>query len=99
MKFLIERNFKISMSKGGVPQDNAFIEAFFKTLKREEIYARKYETMGDVIKNLPRFIEEVYNTKRLHSSLGYKTPEEYEMEIGNLNPASRPVMKLAGYAV
>lgn len=94
--YLNQHGFKISMSKVGTPEDNAFIEAFFKTLKYEEVYFRNYQTMKDVINNLPRFIDEVYNTKRLHSSLGYKTPDEFEREILTLNPADRPVQKIWG---
>ncbi|MEQ1876234.1 MAG: IS3 family transposase [Bdellovibrionia bacterium] len=97
--FLNQHGFKISMSKVGTPEDNAFIEAFFKTLKYEEVYFRNYQTMKDVINNLPRFIDEVYNTKRLHSSLGYKTPDEFEREILTLNPADRPVQKIWGRAL
>ena len=52
-----------------------------------------------MIKNLPNFIDKIYNTKRLHSSLGYKTPAEFESEVINRNPADRPVQKLWGYTV
>lgn len=69
-----------SMSRKGNPYDNAFAESFMKTLKHEEILAYEYETMNDVIGRLPRFIEEIYNRRRLHSSIGYLTPEEYELE-------------------
>ncbi len=55
--------------------------------------------MNDVIKNLPKFIEEIYNKKRLHSSLGYKTPKAFEEEVLKLKPADRPVQKLWGYRV
>ena len=68
----------ISMSAKGNPYDNAFIESFFKTLKAEEVYPWEYETYNDVIERIPYFIEDVYNTKRLHSSLGYLPPEEFE---------------------
>jgi len=69
-----------SMSRKGNPYDNAFAESFMKTLKHEEVLAYEYETMNDVIGRLPRFIEEIYNRRRLHSSIGYLTPEEYELE-------------------
>lgn len=99
ISYLQKNQFQISQSRIATPEDNAFIESFFKTLKKEEIYFRDYKTMNDVIKNLPKFIDEVYNTKRLHSSLGYKTPEEFEAEILKTTPEKRPVQKLWGWAV
>lgn len=97
--FLRDNGFKISMSRLATPQDNAYIESFFKTLKREEVYFKNYKTMDDVVKHLPKFIDEVYNTKRLHSGLGYKTPQEYENEVLAINPADRSVYQLWGKAV
>lgn len=97
--YLKENKFEISMSKLGTPEDNAFIESFFKTLKKEEVYVKDYETMTDVIKHLPKFIDEIYNKRRLHSSLGYKSPEEFEMEILKIKPANRPTQKIWGYTV
>ena len=70
--------FKISMSGKGNPYDNATMESFFKTLKHEEVYLYEYETLSDVATRLPYFIEQVYNLKRLHSSLGYRSPVWYE---------------------
>lgn len=67
-----------SMSAKGHCYDNAFMESFFKTLKTEEVYLTEYESSEDVEKNIPRFIDDVYNVKRRHSSLGYKSPAEYE---------------------
>jgi putative transposase len=67
-----------SMSAQGYCYDNAFMESFFKTLKAEEVYLTEYETKDDVLKSIPEFIENVYNKKRLHSSLGYYSPVEYE---------------------
>ena len=69
---------KISMTATASPYDNAKIESFFRTLKVEEVYLWEYETFQDVIERIPYFIEDVYNSKRLHSSLGYMPPEEFE---------------------
>jgi transposase InsO family protein len=69
---------QISMSAVGNPYDNAKAESFFKTLKQEKVYLKEYESFADAEANLEEFIEQVYNTKRLHSSLGYLPPAEYE---------------------
>jgi putative transposase len=69
---------QISMSAKGNPYDNAKAESFFKTLKREEVYLNHYETFADAEGQIGRFIDDVYNQKRLHSSLGYLPPVEYE---------------------
>lgn len=70
--------FQISMSRKGNPYDNAYAESFIKTLKSEEVQLWEYRTMEDVQKRIPYFIEDVYNQKRLHSSLGYLPPCEFE---------------------
>jgi putative transposase len=75
------RKFHISCSAKGNPYDNAWTESFMKTLKYEEIFMGHYEMYLDVVENLPHFIEEVYNKKRLHSSLGYLPPEEFEETV------------------
>ena len=67
-----------SMSRPGNPYDNAFCESFIKTLKREQIYASKYEYIDELSAQLEDFIDVYYNRLRLHSALGYKTPEQFE---------------------
>ncbi len=69
---------QISMSSVSNPYDNAKAESFFKTLKQEEVYLKEYESFADAEANLAGFIEQVSNTKRLHSSLGYLPPAEFE---------------------
>jgi putative transposase len=69
---------RVSMSAKGIPYDNAKAESFFKTLKREEVYLKDYQTFAEAEANLGHFIEAVYNVKRLHSSLGYLPPVEFE---------------------
>lgn len=81
VELLTEWGFQISMSRKGNPYDNAWAESFMKILKYEEVYLNGYETMKDVVDRLPRFIEEIYNRKRIHSSIGYLTPEEFERNL------------------
>ena len=68
------------MGASSNPYDNAFAESFNKTIKVEEIYMNEYETFEDALKNIKHFIEAVYSKKRLHSSIGYVSPEEFEKE-------------------
>lgn len=91
-EILKRHEFQISCSVKGTPYDNAFGESFMKTLKRDEVYLKKYRTYLDVIDNLQRFIEDVYNRKRLHSALDYCPPEEYEIKINQ--GASRTKLQL-----
>jgi transposase InsO family protein len=69
-----------SMSRPANPYDNASCESFMKTLKREEIYANRYEDLGHMRVNIEEFIEQYYNRQRLHSALGYRPPEEFEQQ-------------------
>jgi putative transposase len=69
---------QVSMSAKGNPYENAKAESFYKTLKREEVELNQYETFADAESQIGHFIDDVYNQKRLHSSLGYRPPIEYE---------------------
>ena len=69
-----------SMSRPANPYDNASCESFIKTLKREEIYASRYENLEQLRANVELFIDEYYNKQRLHSALGYRSPEEFERQ-------------------
>lgn len=70
-----------SMSRKGNCYDNAFVETFFKTLKSELIYREKFETEEELRSAIFEYIETWYNRRRLHSSLGYLSPVEYELRI------------------
>ncbi|MGI9049508.1 MAG: transposase [Rubrobacteraceae bacterium] len=69
---------QISMASVGNPYENAKAESFFRTLKVEEVYLKNYRDFEEAEDNIGQFIEEVYNQKRLHSSLGYLPPVEFE---------------------
>lgn len=83
VEFLKQNEFKISCAAKGNPYENAFAESFMKTLKNDQVDLFKYATIIDVLENVPEFLEEVYNKKRLHSSLNYLTPEEFEVKCIN----------------
>jgi transposase InsO family protein len=81
MKLLRSHGMWPSMSQPANPYDNARCESFIKTLKREEIYAHKYNDIADLRDHIAEFLDEYYNRLRLHSALGYRTPEQFEAAL------------------
>ena len=79
---LVANRITPSMSRPANPYDNASCESFMKTLKQEEVYANEYRDLDDLRGRIADFLERYYNRCRLHSALGYRTPEEYERELG-----------------
>jgi putative transposase len=90
---LKERGIKISMSRKGNPWDNAFCESFMKTLKYEEVLRNEYRDLPEAKRSIARFLEQVYNEKRLHSALGYCPPAEFERSLPLL-PLLKPPLPL-----
>ena len=77
----------ISMSSPGQPTENPYAERVIRTIKEEEVYLAEYEDFQDAYHRLGHFIEDVYQTKRIHSALGYLTPAEFEAAYWSLrNP-------------
>ena len=72
---------QISMAAKASPRQNAQAESFFKTVKVEEIYLYTYHSFEEAQAHLAHFLEDVYNQKRLHSSLGYLPPAEFEAQF------------------
>ena len=77
---LLQYNITPSMSRRGNCYDNAIMESFFHTLKTELVYRIKFETQEQAKREIFEYIEVWYNRQRLHSSLGYLSPEEYEQQ-------------------
>ena len=75
--------FKQSMSRKGNCYDNAFVESFFHSLKNE-LQVKIFKTKEEAKKSIFEYIETWYNSKRLHSSLGYMSPMEYEQQFGQV---------------
>jgi putative transposase len=77
---LICRDVKISMANVGEPEENGYAERLMRTIKEEEVDLSEYADYGEALRGLGRFLDDVYNRKRIHSSLGYLTPAEFEQQ-------------------
>jgi putative transposase len=80
-QLLRENGITISMSRKGNPWDNAACESFMKTLKHEEVHRTEYRNLADARARIGHFLESVYNEKRMHSSLSYRSPNEFESSL------------------
>ena len=78
VKALQARQVQISMAALGQPRENGYAERLMRTIKEEEVDLSDYQDFADAYHQMGRFIQDVYNTKRIHSSLGYLTPVEFE---------------------
>ena len=92
IELLKQHEIVISMSRKENPWDNAKAESFSKTLKYEEVYRSEYRDLAEARTSIGRFLEKVYNEKRLHSALGYCPPAEFEQ---TLLPAAAPAAPAA----
>jgi len=80
-QLLKDNGITISMSRKGNPWDNAACESFMKTLKHEEVNRTEYRNLTDARARIGRFLESIYNDKRMHSSLSYRSPNEFESSL------------------
>ena len=74
------RGVAISMANVGVPEEDGYAESLMRMIKEEEVDLTEYEDLPGASRQLGRFLDQVYNTKRIHSALGYLTPSEFEQQ-------------------
>jgi putative transposase len=77
---LQERGVQLSMAAVGQAHENGYAERLIRTIKEEEVYLADYQDFADAQRNISRFLDDVYNVKRIHSALGYLTPREFEQQ-------------------
>jgi transposase InsO family protein len=80
VEMLIAAGAAISMASVGEPEENGYAERLMRTIKEEEVDLSEYEDFSDALRGLGWFLDDVYNRKRIHSSLGYLTPAEFEQQ-------------------
>jgi len=81
---------KIGMASVGEPEENPYAERVMRTIKEEEVDLSEYEDFGAALRGLVRFLDDVYNRKRIHSSLGYLTPAEFEPQWISMQRSQEP---------
>lgn len=86
VRLLMAYNVKISMAAVGKPEENGYAERLMRTIKEEEVDLSEYRNFEDAFQQIGCFMEDVYMTKRIHSSLGYLTPVEFEAAFWSLQP-------------
>ncbi len=80
VEMLVAAEVKISMARVGEPKENGYAERLMRTIKEEEVDLSDYEDFAEALRGLGRFLDDVYDRKRIHSSLGYLTPAEFEQQ-------------------
>jgi transposase InsO family protein len=87
----------VSMAETGKPTQNAYVERFIRTLKDEEVSLHDYQDMEEARARIGRFLDDVYMTKRIHSSLGYRTPAEFEAAFLDCRATGLDAACIQGY--
>jgi putative transposase len=89
IEVLESRGIQISMAEVGEPTQNGYAERLMRTIKEEEVDLSEYRNFTEAYQRIKQFLEDVYMKKRIHSSLGYLTPEEFEAQWQD-KPENKP---------
>ena len=88
---LNEHDVEISMASVGEPEEDGYAERLMRTIKEEEVDLSEYEDFSEAKSGLGKFLDDVYNRKRIHSSLGYLTPSEFEQQWISMQRSQEPI--------
>jgi transposase InsO family protein len=81
VKLLEQQDVKISMAEVGQAWQNGYAERLMRTIKEEEVDLSEYDNFTEAYQQIEKFLDDVYMKKRIHLSLGYLTPDEYEKKL------------------